>query len=177
MKTAPLFAMLVSVLLLNGCSTFPEKNSSPDELGQLLFETLKHGEKKTFDAYISTPDDLDDFANRSTDSLAEREKQKIELREQWQSSQDRLLTLFDHLREEGKIAGILNWSETEFITVTQDKNRNKTHPRRRLFILFSYKGLRYSLTVYQCILTQRGWVMASYWGRLWAADLKGPLRE
>jgi hypothetical protein len=151
---------LILVLFLFGCNQGPHqitiKRSTPEELCETVFETLKYNDSKTFVALFYDQKDVENgIEARWKDNQKAYRKQALT-----KMSKDIKKGRFDwsSTRNEIKKRGI-NWEDFELkkSTFDMDKIPNVSIEYADLYLFFDHNSVEYKIRLGNCFNTGNGW--------------------
>lgn len=152
--------MVVSFFLLSlSCGTSIEKNDTPEQFGEMIFNTIKSNDIEKFSKYITTREDFEKILVRSSLDEEKKKKSLAEGFDKLKGLNEELIEDFTSVRKEAEKDGI-DWSKTKFLRVEHEIEKEDNTESFDIYIIFTYIGLSYKIKLDDCVKMHRGWLLA-----------------
>ncbi|MCK5056375.1 MAG: hypothetical protein KAT34_06960 [Candidatus Aminicenantes bacterium] len=154
--------MVLSFFLLTlSCGISIEKNDTPEQFGELIFNTLKSNDIEKFSNYIPTQEDFKKLLVQSSYDEETKKKSLAGCSEIIKKMNEELIEDFTSVRREAEKAGI-DWSKTKFVRVEYEVEKKDDIEIVDIYIIFTYIGLSYKIKLDDCVKSHRGWLPNGY---------------
>jgi hypothetical protein len=129
-------------------------SSTPEEMGEVLFNAIKKEDAATVRTYFATETDMEERLTKSNLSEKKKKKKKKKLKKQIESLNDNIAKSLAKIKEEK-----INWETTTFDWVDYKNFQKDSVTGADIYIVFSEDKKQYEIKLKDCYPTNRGWVL------------------
>ena len=152
-----LISFLFLSLLLLSCESQGEEiqvSSTPEEMGETLFNAIKKEDAATIRTYFASETDIEEWLTKSSLSDKNRKKKKKKLQKKVESLNDNIAKSLAKIQEED-----IDWAATSFDWIDYKNFQKDSVTGADIYIVFSEDKKQYEIKLKDCYPTNRGWVL------------------
>jgi len=152
---------IVSILFLSlflySCgddSAVVQVSSTPEEMGEALFEAIKTEDAATVRTYFAVESDLNEWLAKSSLSEKQQEKKLKKLEKKITSLNDNIAKTLAKIHQEP-----IDWNNSTYDWIDYKNFEKDGTTGADVFIVFSVDRTQYEIKLDDCFPTSRGWVL------------------
>lgn len=151
-----LVVFIISLFLIScgGEEKEIQVSSSPEDMGEVLFNAIKNEDAATIRTYLATESDVDERLAKSSLSEKKKKKKKKKLLKKVAKVNDGLAKVLEKIKGEN-----IDWSKTNYDWVDYKNFDNDSVNGADIYIVFSEDRQQYEIKLKECYPTKRGWVL------------------
>ena len=148
--------LIISVTLFS-CGSDNEEfqvSSTPEEMGELLFNAIKKEDAATIRTYFASDADIEEWLSKSSLNDKKQKKKQKKLKKKVTTLNDGIAKTLAKLHEEK-----INWEATSFDWIDYKNFVKDSVTGADIYIVFSEDKKQYEIKLDNCYPANRGWVM------------------
>ena len=129
-------------------------SSTPEEMGEELFDAIKNEDAAIVRTYIGVESDIEQWLSKSSLSEKKAEKKKKKLMKKVESLDYNLAKTLAKLHEEK-----IDWGNTSYDWIDYKNFEKDSVTGADIYIVFSKGKQQYEIKLKNCYPSKRGWVL------------------